>query len=258
MNATGSFRLVASDPVRWRLEAGRWYYIGAAWQGATSTEYRYSTVTAPPAWGTVLGRYIGPNTSFPAPSTLTISSFTSGPYFSALETGTPFTMSLVSAPTGLVAPGESTYVVFSFSTVGLPTNTYHNAVRVAGNDPLHPEFRVAVDVDNLTAADGGEADVPGDYALAQNFPNPFNPSTTIRYALPVASSVTLKVYSLLGQEVATLVDEIRVAGHQTVEWTAVNGSRIPLGSGVYFYRIDARAVDGSRTFTEIRKLILLR
>jgi hypothetical protein len=85
------------------------------------------------------------------------------------------------------------------------------------------------------------------YGLEQNYPNPFNPVTTIRFALPVAGNVTLKVFNLLGQETATLVNEIRPAGEYSVPF---NGSG--LSSGMYFYRLQA----GS--FVDIKSLLLLR
>jgi photosystem II stability/assembly factor-like uncharacterized protein len=83
--------------------------------------------------------------------------------------------------------------------------------------------------------------------LAQNYPNPFNPSTTIRYELPHASSVSLKVYSTLGQEVATLVNETKSAGVYTVQFDAGG-----LASGVYFCRLS------TNNFVQTRKLVVLR
>ena len=92
------------------------------------------------------------------------------------------------------------------------------------------------------------------YQLEQNYPNPFsangifdNPSTTIRFSLPHASLITLKVFNLAGQEMATLVNERREAGAHTVQW---NASGLP--SGVYFYRLQVGK------FEETKKLILLR
>jgi hypothetical protein len=89
--------------------------------------------------------------------------------------------------------------------------------------------------------------LPASFELSQNFPNPFNPTTTIRYGLPTQSHVTMKVYNLLGQEVATLVDGLEEKGYKTVEFNAGN-----LSSGVYFYRIQAEG------FNEVRKLTIIK
>ena len=88
---------------------------------------------------------------------------------------------------------------------------------------------------------------PNDFSLKQNYPNPFNPNTVIRYQLPVASQVSLKVFNVLGNEVAILVNDHKPAGNYTVDFNAAN-----LSSGVYFYSLTA----GS--FTETRKFILMK
>lgn len=100
---------------------------------------------------------------------------------------------------------------------------------------------VVVGIEDETAA------VVKEFALSQNYPNPFNPSTTISFALPVAENVTVKVFNLLGQEVATVVNERFESGVHRVNFDATN-----LVSGVYFYRIDA----GS--FSATRKMILMK
>lgn len=87
--------------------------------------------------------------------------------------------------------------------------------------------------------------IPADYAAVQNYPNPFNPSTTIQYSLPVASRVTLKIFDVLGREIATLVDGMESAGNKSVRWDADK-----LTSGIYFYKLEAGQ------FTTVKKLVL--
>jgi hypothetical protein len=96
--------------------------------------------------------------------------------------------------------------------------------------------------------------LPIDYSLEQNFPNPFNPTTTIRYQLPKDGMVTLKVYDILGAEVATLVNEEKLAGKYEVNFNASDhsGNVRNLASGVYIYRLQAN------DFISVKKMILLK
>ncbi len=95
---------------------------------------------------------------------------------------------------------------------------------------------------------------PSMFALDQNFPNPFNPVTTIRFSIPVASTVTLKVYNLLGQEVSTILDRQELEeGEQSVEFNAAG-----LTSGVYFYRIIAQTVESGNVVSSVRRMILAK
>lgn len=89
---------------------------------------------------------------------------------------------------------------------------------------------------------------PVSYRLEQNYPNPFNPSTSIRYEVPAASKVTLKVFNILGQEVATLVDQVKSAGVYSATFNAGNRA-----SGIYFYTL---TVNG--TLAQTRKMVLLK
>ena len=104
-----------------------------------------------------------------------------------------------------------------------------------------------------TAVDDRRTGVPQTYSLDQNFPNPFNPATTIGFGLPEAGTVSLKVYDVLGREAASLVDNVLAAGFHTYEWKA---SGFP--SGLYYCRLSA--VSSSNTaqqnFTLVKKMIL--
>jgi hypothetical protein len=85
------------------------------------------------------------------------------------------------------------------------------------------------------------------FALFANYPNPFNPTTTIRYHLPRASDVSLKVFDILGREVATLVNTRQDRGEHFVEMNATH-----LASGVYFYRLEAGG------FVSVKRMVMLK
>jgi hypothetical protein len=99
----------------------------------------------------------------------------------------------------------------------------------------------------------GNNAAPVGYLIEQNFPNPFNPATTIRYHLPQRSRVTLAVYNTLGQQIARLVDGEEPAGYRSVTWTA------NAASGVYFYRLEAVSVnDPTKRFVDVKVMMLLK
>jgi hypothetical protein len=97
----------------------------------------------------------------------------------------------------------------------------------------------------LTGVEKLGIEIPTVFSISQNYPNPFNPSTIISYAVPRSANVSLRVFNTLGQEVASLVNELKEAGYHRVTWNA----NVP--SGIYFYRLQAGE------FTETKKMILL-
>ena len=88
---------------------------------------------------------------------------------------------------------------------------------------------------------------PSAFELGQNYPNPFNPSTRITYSIPKSSFVTLKVYDILGNEIATLVNQTQDAGNYNVSFNAEN-----LSNGIYIYSLNAD------NFTDVKKMILMK
>jgi hypothetical protein len=100
--------------------------------------------------------------------------------------------------------------------------------------------------------EGSNVDLPDRYALHQNNPNPFNPSTTIHFDLPEPIAVKLAIYNIKGELVRTLVDERMTAGAKTVDWDGKNNLGSDVASGIYFYRIMTNA------YVESRKMILIR
>jgi hypothetical protein len=90
------------------------------------------------------------------------------------------------------------------------------------------------------------------FALSQNFPNPFNPSTTIRFTVPDPAYVELRIFDVTGRTVRTLLSESRDAGAHTVSWDGRNDAGVPAPSGTYVYELRAGAM------VESRKLVLLK
>ncbi|MCX6162627.1 MAG: T9SS type A sorting domain-containing protein [Ignavibacteriae bacterium] len=115
----------------------------------------------------------------------------------------------------------------------------------ATGDSKMPNF--GIDVETITNTPEIEISIPASYKLEQNYPNPFNPVTKINFALPKAGFVSLKVYDMLGREVAVLVSENRIAGSHTVDFDAS-----ALQSGVFFYRLET---DG---FVDTKKMMVIK
>ena len=110
-----------------------------------------------------------------------------------------------------------------------------------------------VELITTTSVEGAHSNsLPTDFELKQNFPNPFNPNTTIQFQLPAASHMSLKIYNLDGQLIKTLISEQMTAGNHNVNWDGTNDLGIKVGSGLYFYRIQAGR------FTTARRMILIK
>ena len=104
----------------------------------------------------------------------------------------------------------------------------------------------------LSTLSNDNANVAERFMLHQNFPNPFNPITTLRYDLPKDSFVIIRVFDMSGNEVKTLVNETKGAGFNSVQWNAINNQGEPISAGVYLYSIEAD------DFIQTRKMILLK
>lgn len=100
---------------------------------------------------------------------------------------------------------------------------------------------------NVTSVQDFDKKFPSDFSLSQNFPNPFNPTTTIRYSLPSSAKVKLTIHDILGREIATLVNEEKSAGWKEVEWKANNVS-----SGIYFYQLNAGSFVATKTMMVVK------
>ncbi len=104
----------------------------------------------------------------------------------------------------------------------------------------------------VTGAAEDDADVPETFVLEQNFPNPFNPGTVISFRSPITSHLSLKIYDVLGREVAVLVNQAMASGEHRVTWNAEHRP-----SGMYFYALEATSPNGN-TLTRTKKMVLIR
>ncbi|MDP7608305.1 MAG: T9SS type A sorting domain-containing protein [Candidatus Marinimicrobia bacterium] len=120
-----------------------------------------------------------------------------------------------------------------------------DTVKVTGDDRVLFVNRY----DYLSIAAEG---VPLEFALHENYPNPFNPTTTLRFDLPEVSDITLTIYNMLGQRVRTFNMQSTPAGYHSIKWNATNDYGDPVGAGVYLYQLRANQ------YVKTRKMVLLK
>lgn len=150
----------------------------------------------------------------------------------------------------LLTPGSDLYTAFSISSNG------QYIVGYGRNGTTGQDEGYLLAVSGTSSVDETQIN-PGNFVLQQNYPNPFNPSTKISFTIPQRSNVSLKVFNLLGSEVASLVNEEKSVGNYEVEFSAAG-----LSSGIYFYKLSVSAwpsQDGQTdSFVETKKMILLK
>ena len=149
-------------------------------------------------------------------------------------------------------------VPIEYSSDKVPSYAYIQFALLDSTDNDLTTIGSTVKIDHLslegavTSVESNE-NAPLTFSLDQNYPNPFNPSTTIRYSIPNESEVSLSVYNALGAKVDELYSGAQTAGNFEVNWSASNFT-----SGVYFLRMNAVSVQNSKSFTDVKKLILLK
>jgi hypothetical protein len=149
--------------------------------------------------------------------------------------------SIVAGKTQISQSGLSFMInedIIEDTLINLPISVYSDGIEY---------WQTEMPVPVATSIESQNINLPHTYSLKQNYPNPFNPVTMITYQLPMINDVDLSIYNILGQKVATLVNERQQAGRYRVEWDASG-----FASGVYYYRLEAGE------FVDIRKMILLR
>ena len=137
------------------------------------------------------------------------------------------------------------------SDSGLVLTGYHAIIpNVRNSETLVTDaliFKVDKYGNTVSIRNNSESSIINKYSLSQNYPNPFNPSTIINYHVAVSSFISLKVFDILGKEVATLVNQKQNAGSYSVDF---NGSNLP--SGIYFYKLEAN------NFSITKRMLLIK
>jgi len=137
------------------------------------------------------------------------------------------------------------------SSVSTPSANPASLQKLAEDNVSLHKFTIAVQNSEATGVEEISI-IPDEYYLRQNFPNPFNPSTTIEYGIPEAGNVSIKIYNIIGQEVRSLVNNKQEAGAYNIIWDGKDNWGTYVASGVYFYKITVNK------YQNIQKLILLR
>jgi hypothetical protein len=149
---------------------------------------------------------------------------------------------VVNINSAVVYPDSSQEVEVTFTPIAL--QTYSGVIEIIHNAEGSPDT-IIVTGDGVTDVEDNLQPIV--YSLEQNYPNPFNPTTVIKYSIPEISKVSLTLFNILGEEVATLVNEEKVADYYTVECNAAS-----LPSGVYFYQLRAD------NYISTKKMLLLK
>jgi hypothetical protein len=143
--------------------------------------------------------------------------------------------------------------VLQLGSLSANTKYYWHIVASNAGDTGTSSAISAFSTNDVISGVKGTNEIPKVYSLLQNYPNPFNPSTTISYEIPKNSFVTLRIYDVLGRVVAKLVDNLQPANKYSIVWSPAG-----LSSGIYFYQLEAKSLDGPEKFNSVMKLILLK
>ena len=156
--------------------------------------------------------------------------------------------------------GGITYIPGSYMAVGNDGNHFNRGLNELPNAVVSDEVALALYyasdhlpvyadflVEPVTSIPYLNSNIINSFQLFQNYPNPFNPSTIISYTIPMQENVSLKVYDILGSEIATLVNKVQNEGTYEIKFESIN-----LNSGIYFYQLKAG------NFIETKKMIILR
>ncbi len=168
-------------------------------------------------------------------------------------------------PVPFVLPGGRDEYLETYTYVWL-TQDFETVLSVTADASLGEDFTEALYVILATNLSGigcdptcePDASIPSAFVLGQNYPNPFNPTTSIQYALPEPAQVELKIFSLLGQEIALIESGIKSAGVQETVWDGNDSHHNGVPGGVYFYQLKAIPLSGNETIVQTRKMVMMK
>lgn len=171
-------------------------------------------------------------------------------YFDNDNTGAPYEgdASIMGEPSPIDVGNNTDYIIKGLDK----DSTYFFALKaydISGNKSDYSNELTAV-LTNIEQPD--TIQMPKDFSLSNNYPNPFNPVTNIKYSIPKQSKVSVVIYNILGKRIKELVNEYKTPGHYSVKWNGTNKIGSKVSSGIYFYRIKAK------DYHNVKKMLLLK
>ena len=158
-----------------------------------------------------------------------------------------------------LAPGDSQVLSIRIDPSRIKPNKYSIAVQAASEYNLEQRSStkpVVFTVEAVSLVENGLAGSPVSFSLSPNYPNPFNPETTLDYSLPGTCSVRLEIFDMTARKIRTLVDAVSKSGRHSVEWNGLDDLGRPSGTGAYLCRLTMAS--NSRSQTLVRKILLMK
>ncbi|MBS4029736.1 MAG: choice-of-anchor D domain-containing protein [Ignavibacteriales bacterium] len=160
----------------------------------------------------------------------------------------------VSPTSGIINSGGNQIVSVKVKSSTLPFGSYRALLSIINNDPLHNPEVIPLRLEIITGTEETMESIPREFYVSPNYPNPFNPSTTLKYGIPFESDVSLSVYNILGEEVFT-----KQNSHSMPGWYSFDFNFDKFSSGVYFYTFKANPVKKSqKQFHQQGKMMLIK
>ena len=151
---------------------------------------------------------------------------------------------------GTVISGQSMDLDVTFDVTNLSDGNYNAIIEISNNDPSNPNINIPVNL--VHYLNTSHLKIPNSYALHPAFPNPFNPTTTIGYDIPIEAFVRIFIYDLSGKEIKRLINSKQSPGNKSIVWDATNNIGKKVSSGIYIYTIQ------TAEFKATKKIVLLK